>query len=490
MITDLDELDVFPMEDQTPDICICGAGVAGITLALNLSPKLNIVLLEAGGFDYSSISQEVYKGSIVGHDYFDPMTTRLRFLGGTSNHWSGLCRPLDQDDFESKEHVEYSGWPIEHSDLEPYLEDAKSILDIPRNVVQTEEPLVTELNKSNDFSTIDVWYSAPTRFGPKYESLLRDAQNIKCYVNANVTDISLSEGLSRVTDIRIQNYASKTFVITPKKFVLASGGIENPRIMLSCDSQLPEGLGNSFGLVGRFFTEHPHTPIGGFILEDRFKTGEPDTTFVAPTDTFLHKTGLLKFLIRIYRYDPTSRPSFRARVRRILCGTSQGLVRSVFSSECKVDGELRMVSQQAPNFSSRIVLGPERDRFGTRQTAIDWRLQEIDVQTIKQGAVRFGEVFASLGIGRMRVSEWLLPEYPELPWDGEAVAGNHHMCTTRMASSPQNGVVDSNHKVFGIANFYVAGSSVFSTGGHANPTFTIVQMSLRLADHLSTISKL
>ena len=132
------------------------------------------------------------------------------------------------------------------------------------------------------------------------------------------------------------------------------------------------------------------------------------------------------------------------------------------------------------------MLGNERDKFGMRRVDIDWRLSKIDLRTIKRGTIRFGELFATLGLGRVQVNEWLLAEHPIFPsLDEDEVAGNHHMCTTRMGSSPQNGVVDSNQKVFEIDNFYVAGSSVFSTAGHANPTFTIVQMTLRLADHLN-----
>ncbi|MFQ5444824.1 MAG: GMC family oxidoreductase, partial [Nitrospinales bacterium] len=126
------------------------------------------------------------------------------------------------------------------------------------------------------------------------------------------------------------------------------------------------------------------------------------------------------------------------------------------------------------------------DKFGMRRANLDWRLSELDVRTIKQGVEGFAKAFAGLGLGRVRIFNWLLADKPEYPsFDEGEVGANHHMCTTRMGTSAQNGVVDSNQKVFGINNFYVAGSSVFSTGGHANPTFTIVQMSLRLADYLN-----
>ena len=147
------------------------------------------------------------------------------------------------------------------------------------------------------------------------------------------------------------------------------------------------------------------------------------------------------------------------------------------------------MSEQAPNPSSRVTLGSETDKFGMRRTVLDWRMAEIDKRTIQRAAVYFGESFARLGLGRIRVPDWIMEkeaEFPGLSVDG--VGGHHHMCTTRMSDSPAEGVVDRNLKVFGVDNLYVAGSSVFSTGGYANPTFTIVQMTLRLADHLKRLS--
>ena len=130
LIIDLNKVTSDPFKDKKYDVCICGAGVAGITLARKLSKRLNVILLEAGDYGYSSESQEVYLGKSIGRGYFHLTATRLRFFGGTSNHWTGTCRPLDKEDFNRKSYVEYSGWPIGRSDLDPYLEETKSILDI------------------------------------------------------------------------------------------------------------------------------------------------------------------------------------------------------------------------------------------------------------------------------------------------------------------------------------------------------------------------
>jgi len=155
MLVDLNEIDSDPFRENKFDICIIGAGVAGITLALKLSQKLNVVLIEAGGLEYSDDSQAVYKGMSIGQEYYDLIATRLRYFGGTSNHWAGWCRPLDSYDFKPKSYLEFSGWPIERRDLDPYLKEAESILDIPGGSGQgrgaSQKYLGNGIDNSQDF---------------------------------------------------------------------------------------------------------------------------------------------------------------------------------------------------------------------------------------------------------------------------------------------------------------------------------------------------
>ena len=117
--------------------------------------------------------------------------------------------------------------------------------------------------------------------------------------------------------------------------------------------------------------------------------------------------------------------------------------------------------------------------------ALDWQLSDTDKNTLKQAALTAGEVLAKTKVGRVKPRQWLMTPESEFPGlEAEQVGGHHHMCTTRMSDLPEHGVVDKNLKVHGIDNLYIAGSSSFGSTGHANPTFTIVQLSLRLAEHL------
>ncbi|MDH3676171.1 MAG: GMC family oxidoreductase [Anaerolineae bacterium] len=502
MIIDLNEVLSDPFAEKEIDVCICGAGVAGITLALNLSRKLNVLLLEGGGFEFSADSQSVYQGESVGQQYTPLSATRLRYLGGASNHWGGWCRPLDSYDFEPKDTVQDSGWPIRRADLDPYLEKTESILDLSDNDDwhQPGDTIGKKIDATRAFQTFNFkWSNPPTRFGQKYRKEIERRSNVFCYLNANVTELHLTENLSRLQRINVRNYSGKIFQVPAQIFILAAGGIENPRILLNSNHQVPAGLGNRNGLVGQYFADHLHATAGEFILEDPMReyleenwfegsfkarleglicgsrwagewvrkiprkkkscVSQAHRMFFSPSLEFIERDRILNFGLRFLPYEP--------------------------GTERATDGVLTIESEQALNPLSRITLAPEVDQFGMRRVKLDWQLSAIDLHTIQRAVFRFGQTFADLDLGRVRVADWLRSDPPKFTGEG----GNHHMCTTRMAETPDKGVVDQHQRVFGTDNLYVAGSGVFSSTGHANPTFTIVQMTLRLADHISMQAK-
>ena len=499
MIIDLNKIEHDPFNNKIFDFCICGAGVAGITLALKLSLKFNVLLIEGGDLDYSEESQQLYKGNITGQRYFTPDITRLRYFGGTSNHWSGWCTPMQEHDFKSKPYVEYSGWPIQRADLEPYLREAEEILDLPVSYDYSEYSSGWNADKfitaSGDLKTLRYKWSAPTRFGKKFKTEIENSKNISCFLNANIIDLELNQNLSHLDTLEIKNFSGKSFKIAAKTYVLATGGIENPRILLNANKQLKNGLGNKNDLVGRFFTDHNNKDVGEFILEDTARNGlikkwsddwKKNNSYFSPSKEFIHRKQILNFGIFIEPNDSiTLKRSFKDKLQHLLCDIdfTQGSIEKIYDKPCPVDGTIRVVSEQALNPASRIILSQESDRFGLKRINIDWKQSEIDKTTIQEATICLAEIFAKNSIGRIRIEDWVLTNDLVYPINDE-VAGHHHMCTTRMSDSPEKGVVDRNQRVFDINNLYIAGSSVFSNPGHDSPTITIVQMTLRLAKHL------
>lgn len=502
MITDANHK--FPAAGEY-DLCICGAGPAGLTLALQASAgKRSVLLIEGGDFEYRQRSQEVYRGENVGLDYYPCDVSRLRYFGGTSNHWAGWCRPLDACDFLKREHIAHSGWPISKRDLEPYEGPAREILDLPPPPPSGPDYLSLDAGDAT-LKKVDFEMSKPTRFAIKYRQSVERSDNLHCVLNANLVDIALKDGSETVDYLKVANYKGETFKARAKYYVLALGGIENPRALLNANRQREKGVGNGQDLVGRFFCEHPHFTVGHFILDPAhpkvrhlIDAGTLERSFYAPTEKFMERRKVLNFGLHFIPYADKLRgeymSDFKMRIKQAVCRSDwmSGVLREYkegFSCSQKLffDGLLRISSEQGPNPDSRVMLSGERDKFGNRRVRLDWRLSTQDKLTLRRAAEEMGAQLARRNIGRLRLVDWLLDPDPTLPNLGEdEVAGFHHMGTTRMADSPARGVVDADCRVFGSENLYIAGSSVFTTGGHSNPTFTIIQLALRLADHLES----
>lgn len=482
------------------DVCICGSGPAGMSLALKLaSLKRNVLLLEAGDTSFSEESQKVYQGTNIGLDYFPPDVSRLRFFGGTSNHWGGWCRPLGEHDFEARDHVKYSGWPITKSDIDPYLTEAKQILDVQE---RKPSPDYLAINgREDNLEKVEFGFSSPTptHFGEKFGDRIKSSKNITCVMNANLVDVVLKSGFGEVDSFVVENYSGQTFNVTAKRYVLCLGGIENARMLLNANKQVETGIGNENDLVGRYFMEHPTNTVADFLINHEnpkvqsiVKGGDISRSFYAPSKEYLDTNKLVNFCARFVPNGQIKKESltFKERLAKTMCtsDTVYAVVKEFKDKLWCYDGEVRISSEQSPNPSSRIKLGNSTDRFGNKRIEIDWQLSPIDKKTIQQATIEIGKLMAAKDIGRIRVRDWVFDSTLRLPTTAEdEVAGYHHMGTTRMAGDPKHGVVNMNLQMFGINNLYMGGSSVFPTGGYANPTLTIVQLSLRLAKHLDSV---
>jgi choline dehydrogenase-like flavoprotein len=509
MIFDATTAGTLPLERRF-DACVIGAGPAGITLARRLAARgFSVALMEAGGLEFSDRSQEIYQGEVVGLDYYPLDVARLRYFGGTSNHWGGWCRELDPCDFASHPGTALSGWPIAKADLDRYQGEADAILDLAPPPGFPDLPI--EPAGAGDFRHVLFRFSPPTRFGEKFHDEIAASDRISLVLNANLVDLGLAGDLGGdlggVSEAVFSTYPpeARRFPVRAQVFCLCAGGLENPRLLLNFTRQAPAGVGNASDMVGRCFCEHPHFVLADLLLEAPRKEKE----FYAPTEAFMAAHGVTNFGLRL---EPDHRPppvSFLRSLRRsAVCMSSftEELGARVFGRGFDCDrgglgeyfarlsaaepltGKVRIATEQRLDRASRVRLGAGRDVFGMRKIELDWRVSPEDIATMRAAVTAFGGFVAEAGIGRLKVRDWLLAERPALPGIAEdEVGGFHHMCTTRMSASPADGVVDADCRVHGLSNLYLGGSSVFATPGHANPTYTIVQLALRLGDHLATV---
>lgn len=509
------------------EVCIIGAGAAGITMAREFMGKeFRVCLLESGGLEFDEDTQSLSKGENIGLPYYPLEETCLRYFGGTTNSWDGWCRPFDEIDFEARNWIPYSGWPLCKSSLDPFYERAQSIFQIGpfsydvESWEDSKEKPRLPLAKSRVLTTI-FQMSPPTRFGKVYRNDIMSANNISTYLHANVVEIETSNTAQAVTRVRVATLEGSIFWVSARLFILATGGIENPRILLLSNKVHSGGLGNQHGLVGRFYMEHPCLLSSVcHLIDPPTQVGLYDRHIVNGVKI----VGALTLAEKVLRQEKLPNVVFFLRpsssqlehlaaskgvvsTKHILRSIRQGIVpedllkhlgnvvadinnvglrayRYLFNPAFPIDMIRVFIRfEQIPRPDSRVTLAEERDCLGNNLVRLDWRLSAEDKRNIRRATEILRQELERAGVGRLQVQ---LGEEDDT-WPPFLGGGRHHMGTTRMDADPKKGVVDEHCRVHGISNLFVAGSSVFPTGGYANPILTIVALALRLADHVKKL---
>ncbi len=496
------------------DICIVGAGPAGISMAMDwLNTPYKVILLEGGGFEYDSDVQDLYKGNNTGQRYFPLRSSRLHMFGGTSGHWGGLCAPFDPLDFKVRSWVPHSGWPISLDDLHPYYEKAHTPLDLgpyryDLQYWRDTYPDMVPLPLNDQVIYPKMWqFSPPTRFNTKYREELELAPNIHLYTYANCTELQSDDYSRHIKQIVVRNHAGKQHRIRAKHYILACGAIQNARLLLASNRLNPKGLGNDKDQVGRYFMEHleiksaelwlaqPYsTALYGFRSSVRRPRAELAVREkVQEAHQMLNGTASLTYLpvaneqmalIDLWENEDP-RLAYDDFVKNF--GGAKAYYDTPTEAGHHRAYELYTRMEQAPNPDSRISLSDERDSLGVPRANLHWQLTELDLVSIRKLYEIIGKEVGLSGIGRVRFDDFLQEERPEII-PTTMGGGWHHMGTTRMNNDPAKGVVDQNCKVHGLSNLFIAGSSCFPTAGAPNPTLTLVALSLRLSDHLKSIA--
>lgn len=467
------------------DFCIVGGGPAGITLALRLAGfGWDVVLVEGGGHEYSQRSQSLYRCPSSALEVYAE-ETRLRFLGGTSNHWAGRCRPFEPSDFTDSPPGSLPGWPIAFAEIERYLPEAMAIVDLPPGA---DFKAINPAMKGDEFDADRFLLSSPTRFAQKYAEDLGKADGLDLFINCNCVDLEFDQSSGRLTAVVVSDYELRREKLHAKTFILATGAIENARQLLNSESLVASGIVNPEGLVGRCFMEHLNVEMGNFIL----KEGQTrDSCQYFTTDAFVTEQHSGKGNVTTTVLSEVRAYGITAGVKEFLENLTCkiGIAHKldfIAKFNCPGDGVISTMIEQFPNAKSRVLMLNERDELGMAKVKINWELSSADRNTIKVIGLEMAKYFAESELGFVKLNEYVYDTSLPLKMAPHA----HHMGTTRMAASPEFGVVDTNCKVFGTDNLYVAGSSIFATGGASNPTMPLLQFALRLADHLNDKMKL
>ena len=516
-------------EQLHADVAIIGAGAAGISMARRLlAGGLSVLLLESGGLDYEKSSADLNAGEIAGLDYYPLDHARLRLFGGTTAIWGGRCAFLDPIDLQPRPWVPHSGWPISYEELRQYYDEAGELFGLPaampdgRRVQAAGIPL-PRFSEEELRTPLWIFDGQFDRF--RFDRCQDIFQHPRCTVltHATVREIVAEPSGLAIERLDVANPGGRQLQVFASNYVLAAGGIENPRLLLASRSVMKNGLGNDQDLVARFFMEHPHAR-GGRVADGQawsllaaFAKRRLGRCTIAPlivaAPALQQREGLLNTSLTIaprrpidgkeawamraylhakHRWAPDrfGRTLWKSTKQAVgwLQRRSDPLRPWALNRLGRLDLALVVRAEQSPNPDSRVLLSRECDAMGVPRAVLDWRTSALDVESVAGLVGAFGREAARLGLGRVEPAEWL--SHPDRNWvtdpliSAHPIGGYHHMGTTRMASDPRKGVTDGQGRVHGIDNLYVAGSSLFPTSGWANPTVTIVALALRTGDVL------
>ena len=523
MLSDARELASDQQVDA--DICIIGAGPAGISVARELiGHGAGVWLVESGGRDVERGAQRLNRGEGVGYPIHRLHQSRVRAFGGTSRHWfspgdeTWAARPLDPVDFEARPGVRFSGWPFDRTHLDPYYAHAQVLCGLgpfDYDPGRWADPARTpQLPLPPGPVETTVFQHGSDDFDGYYQELVR-APNVTLLLHATVVELATMEDPGRVDRVELRREDGSRCFIRARLVVLAAGGIENPRLLLLSRGGHRRGLGNERDLVGRFFAERLSARSGYIVPATPDLIGRAGLYVVHGAAPGVHVQGAVRVgdaaqrerqLLNCAFFLPTRDRSFTAeavrsvatlvkvRRRRPLPAGLGGHLGNIVTGLGDLGAvararlrrpdpahsvlAMRVQAEQAPNPDSRVTLGTGRDRFGLPVARVDWRPTDSDRASIRRSQEVVDTALRAAGLGHVELM--LGDEHPPTLLEGNF----HHLGATRMHPDPAMGVVDGDCRVHGLRNLYVAGSSVFPTYGCSNPTLTVVALALRLADHL------
>lgn len=519
-------------------VCIIGGGVAGITMALEMD-RLGIetCVLESGGLKPDGQTRDLARGDDTGLPYVFSDGCRSRFLGGSSNCWGGWCRPLDSWDFEKRDWIAYSGWPFGLQELMPFYERTHDLLKLgPKNFdpaywekeINRQDVRRMPLGPGKVRDTISQ-FSPPVRFGKLYRDKLRHSRHVRVFLNANVLDIETKRSNESVSSVRVASLSGRRISVFSRIFILATGGIENARLLLASNKTHTHGLGNEHGLVGRFFMDHPRLLSGSVRFSREWERnklfdikyhymnsavaahGTHIASQLALTPEVLTAERLLNSRVwfsSVFPGEGTHGAQALFRCKQALLKKEQagwslsrdiatmlthpvdtvgyGFTRLFHPRALIRDVKFEIIVEPEPNPESRVTLSAtKKDALGMPRVQVNWKLGSQVQRTLDRTLEIIADEIVRAGIAEIRLD----PAIEGGPWPPslEKEGTWHHMGTTRMHDSPKQGVVDRHCKVHGLNNLYIAGSSVFPTAGANFPTITIAALSFKLAQHIDQV---
>jgi choline dehydrogenase-like flavoprotein len=510
-----DLLHDIPPANLTADICIVGAGAAGITLAVELARKgKKVLLLEGGGAVREDSSQAIYDSEIAGLPHRGIHTGRIRVKGGTTVRWGGQILELDALDFTPRPSVPESGWPFPKTELTPFYERALHLEGLAK-VERSDAAVWRDLGQpfaqfANLEAYLSRWCPEPN-FARLHNKTLTTHPNIHLWLHASAVEL-MTEGAT-ATGLRCRTLTGLETVFQAQRYLFALGGIESSRFFLQ-----PRTGGlpwNRSGLLGRHFQDHIDSNAAQVIPHDLASFHDTFDPIFSGGFKYLPKLRLPPDLQSqlgtlsvgsTMGFEDTGKARMQAKhtIRNLMRGRFTDVTRANLTHTGKhvpmlfhqvwrykiqrrayappeVRIFLRIHCEQEPTSRSSITLTDQRDPLGLLRVRFDWQISERELETIRQYVCIAQRSLA--GIATIIPDEDLMCGNPNFLTRCDD--SNHHMGGMRMSTTDSTGVVDPNLRLYGLTNTYICSSAVFPTSGFSNPTHTVLALAIRLCDHLT-----
>lgn len=545
----LSSTQISPSSPLRCDVCIIGAGPVGISMALALAKAgLAVILAEAGDRKPDAAIQDAYAGRVVDEALHSPLTDyRERRLGGSGTVWGGRCIPLDPIDYEARDWIPHSGWPIGPEALEPFYAAATDLCEAGENTWRAADTLGPDAKPmiagftGKDWSTDRLERSScPTDFAQRYAERLNASPDIRLLLRAPVTSINLDADGRRVADISLRDAAGTPFSITAREVVVATGGLESARLLLASRAVHPHGIGNHHDVLGRYYQAHLAGTIGTVIFDkgktriwhgyDRDAQGVYVRRRLSLNEAAQREHRLGNVIARLH-HPRIADPAHGTAVLSALY-LGQGLVPRLYRKRLAgedmggVGSWLRHVGNVARNplacagfaatmlvgrkFATRkfpsVIVTPRTGRYSidfhaeqvpnpASRVYLDTRLDALDMPRLVADWRYLPQDVATLQGALALLARDLAAsglgrfEYDPAMVETEMIRygayPGHHIGTVRMGTDPARSMVDADCRVHGVGGLSIAGTAVFPTSSQANPTLTAIALGLRLADHLA-----
>jgi choline dehydrogenase-like flavoprotein len=506
------------------DLCIVGAGAAGLALAAQfLNTAWRVVVLESGMREPDAAGDDLNSLDSVGLRHDGWREGRVRSFGGTTRAWGGQLVPMRATELAARSWVPDSGWPLELDELQPYYRRVEQLLHTQGPPY--DENVWAHLGmKSPGFDPEEFcvrfsqWAALGRRnFALLWRRHLEKSQNVTVMLDATVVAVTCGQSGDHCEAVAVRSRHGMHSTIRSRYFVIACGGIETARLLLASPSAKSAGVANRSGLVGRFFQDHVSYRAGEIepasrravqnLFDPRYVGGTMFSVKLEPSEASMRRHRWLNAMGHIAFQIPDALGWME--LKRIMRSLQAGRLElpSLEESTAMVRGSVELArlilaralarrrrspdsgailllidTEQAPNADSRVLLDSSTDALGMPRARLDWRVTELEYRTLTEFASRIASEFARMGLGAVRLAGW--PDFERRDSPGAARDIFHHMGTTRMSRTPQSGVTRPDLRCHDVDNLFIAGPSVFPSGGIANPTFTALALTLRLADHL------